>query len=102
MQRVAERGGNIGSLTTRLHQLLDAHGAVALERAVAGALAQGMPHLGAIRQLLDLYRHERNLPPPISNHLPSDPRVRELHVRPHSLNDYDQLTEDDDDQDTTQ
>jgi transposase len=102
MQRVAERGGKIGSLTTCLHQLLDAHGAAALERAVAGALAQDMPHLGAIRQLLDFDRQDRNLPPPISSHLPNDPRVRELHVRPHSLNDYDQLTEDDDDQDTTE
>ena len=61
-----------------------------------------MPHLGAIRQLLDFDRQDRNLPPPISSHLPNDPRVRELHVRPHSLNDYDQLTEDDDDQDTTE
>jgi len=100
LQRVAERGGNMGSLTTSLHQLLDAHGAAALERAVADALAQDMPHLGAIRQLLDIDRQERNLPPPISTHLPSDPRVHELHVQPHNLNDYDQLMEDDDDEDT--
>jgi hypothetical protein len=97
-QRVAERGGNIGSLTAHLHRLLDRHDAAALERAVAGALAQGLPHLGAIRQLLDMYRQERGLPPPISTCLPDDSRVRDLHVKPHDLDDYDQLTEEHDDE----
>lgn len=100
--RVAERGGNIGSLTAHLHRLLDRHGAAALERAVAAALKQDVPHLGAIRQLLDLYRHERGLPPPISTRLPDDSRVRDLHVKPHDLDDYDKLSEEnDDDQDPT-
>jgi transposase len=99
LERVAERGGNIGSMTAHLHRLLDAHGAATLERAIAGAMAQDLPHLGAIRQLLDIYRQDRGLPPPISSRLSDDPRVRELHVKPHNLDDYDELTQDDDDDD---
>lgn len=101
IKRVAERGGNIGSITAHLHRLLDAHGAQAVEHAVAGALAQGLPHLGAIRQLLDIYRDERGMPPPISSHLPDDARVRELHIEPHELDDYDQLTTERNDDDDT-
>lgn len=102
MRAVAERGGNIGSLTAHLNRLLERHGAAALERAVAAALAQDLAHLGAIRQLLDMYRQERGLSPPISTRLPDDARARGLHVKPHDLDDYDELTqEDDDDQDTT-
>jgi len=98
-KRVAERGANIGSMTAHLKRLLDANGADALERAVAGALVTDTPHLGAIRQLLDFHRQQRGLPPPISSHLNNDSRIRDLHVRPHNLDDYDLLKDDDDDND---
>ena len=97
MKRVALRGANIGSMTAHLRRLLDSHGAEALERAVSSALVSDTPHIGAIRQLLDIHRQERGLPPPVSPHLSSDPRVRDLHVRPHDLEEYDLLKENDDD-----
>ena len=74
-----------------LLKLLDAHGASALEQAIGDALAQDAPHLGAVRQLRDRRRHARGQPPPLPVPLPDDPRLRDLHVRPHPLTDYEQL-----------
>jgi transposase len=95
----AERGAHLGVLTRGLLRLLDAHGARALERAVAEALARDTPSLGAVRQLIDQHRHARGVPPPLALALPDDPRLRALHVRPHDLADYDRLQEPDHDRD---
>jgi hypothetical protein len=103
-QEVAQRGGNLGSVTRGLLRLLDAHGATGLERAIAEALEHGSPHLAAVRQVLDQRRHQRGQPPPIAIRLPDDPRLRRLVVRPHALSDYEQLqqevSDDDDDSGT--
>ena len=57
------------------------------------------PHLGTVRQLLNVERRRRNLPPALPIVLPDDPRVRELNVRTQSLDDYQQLIGDDDNDD---
>lgn len=88
---LAQRGGNLGATTSGLLRLLDRFGARALEEAIATALAQEAPHLGAVRQILDQRRHARGLPPPIALSLPQDPRVRDLVVNPHSLTTYDRI-----------
>jgi hypothetical protein len=90
---LANRGGNLGATTMGLLRLLDRYGARALERALATALAQEVPHLGAVRQLLDQHTHAAGKPPPIAVSLPNDPRVRELIVKPHALTAYDQVKE---------
>jgi transposase len=95
---IAERGGNLGSVTSGLLRLLETHGAEALEAAITEALAQGVPHLAAVRHILDRKRHERGQPPPIAVALPDDPRLRQLVVRPHSLKQYERLQEDNDEQ----
>ena len=97
--RAAERGHHLGVLTRGLTRLLDTHGAGALEQAIRDALDQDAPPLGAVRQLLDHRRHARGQPPPLPVHLPDDPRVRDLHVRPHDLADYEVLQHHDDDTD---
>ena len=101
---IAQRGGNLGSVTSGLLRLLDAHGAAALEVAIAEALGRGVPHLAAVRQILDKKRHDRGQPPPIAVALPDDPRLRNLVVRPHTLVDYERLEKDphDHDPDLTQ
>ena len=91
---VAERGGNIGSFTRRLSQLLERFSAPELDHAVAQALENGAPQLGAIRHLLDKARADRGMPPPVRLALPDDPRLERLVVRPHSLETYDQLRKD--------
>jgi hypothetical protein len=93
---LAQRGGNLGATTSALLRLLDRYGAPALEQALAVALAQEAPHLGAVRQLLDQHAHAAGNPPPLAIPLPDDPRVRDLVVKPHALTTYDQLEEETD------
>ena len=89
--RAASRGAHLGVLTRGLVQLLDTHGASALERAIQAALAEDAAHLGAVRHFIDQHARAQALAPPIAVALPADPRVRGLTVRPHSLRDYEQL-----------
>lgn len=88
----ASRGAHLGSLTRGLIELLDAHGAAALEAALAAALGEDATHLAAVRHFIDLQRAKQGVSVPIPVRLPDDPRVRELAVRPHSLADYESLT----------
>jgi transposase len=90
---LANRGGNLGATTMGLLRLLDRYGALSLEQALATALAQEVPHLGAVRHLLDQHTHAAGKPPPIAPSLPDDPRVRDLIVKPHALTTYDQVEE---------
>ena len=90
--RAAERGAHLGVLTRGLLQLLDTHGATALEAAIAAALAEDAAHLGAVRHFIDAQAHARGQAPPIAVVLPQDPRLHAISVRPHALRDYDQLT----------
>jgi transposase len=87
----AQRGVHLGSLTRGLIDLLDTHGAAALEAAMVAALAEDAAHLGAVRHFIDLQRAQRAARPPLAVTLPADPRVRALSVRPHQLTDYEQL-----------
>jgi transposase len=87
----AARGAHLGSLTRGLIDLLDTHGAAALEAALTAALAQDAAHLSAVRHFIDLQRARRAAAPPIPITLPNDPRVRALTVRPHPLTNYERL-----------
>jgi len=89
--RAASRGAHLGSLTRGLLQLLDTHGAPALERAIQAALTEDAAHLGAVRHFIDQHASAAALAPPIAVALPADPRLHGLSVRPHSLRDYEQL-----------
>jgi transposase len=92
--RAAERGAHLGVLTRGLLQLLDTHGAQALEAAIAAALAEDSAHLGAVRHFIDAHAHAAGLRPPIAVTLPNDPRLQHLSVRAQPLSDYEQLTKD--------
>jgi transposase len=96
---IAERGGNLGSATWGLSKLLETERADHLDAAVEESLARGTPHLGAVRHLLDRARRGRGDPPAIEPHLPADPRLEGLVVRPHPLSMYDQLQRTTDDED---
>ncbi len=90
----AERGAHLGVLTRGLLQLLDSHGAQALEAAIAAALAEDTVHLGAVRHFIDAHAHARGQRPPLAVSLPNDPRLQNLSVRAQPLTDYDPLTKD--------
>jgi transposase len=100
---LAARGDKLGAATAALLRLLDHHGAAALDRAVAEALAHDSPHPQTVRLILE--RHRQGRPPSLPLPLPDDPRhLRDLIVRPHDLGSYDTLIEpaegSDDDDDT--
>ena len=92
MEKIAERGGNLGATTQGLLQLLERVGAELLERAVAEIIAHDHPHLRAVHHALDRLRHEAGQPPPLSVPVTTDARAA-VHVRPHALSTYDRLHE---------
>jgi transposase len=96
---IAERGGNLGSATWGLSKLLETETADRVDAAVEESMARGTPHLGAVRHLLDRARRGRGQPPAVEPHLPADPRLDGLVVRPHALSTYDQLQRITDDED---
>jgi hypothetical protein len=89
--QAAQRGDNLGSITAALLRLLDRYGAAELQGAIDEALQREVPHPNAVRLSLQRRREQRDQPPPLAVALPEDTRVRDLVVRPHDLQDYDQL-----------
>lgn len=92
--RAAERGANLGNITARLLAVLDAVPAAEFETAVAEAVAQDAPSVGAVRQILDRIRADRGQPPAVVSRFTTNPRAGNIVVRPHSLASYDHLSKD--------
>jgi transposase len=90
LKAIAERGGNIGSTTARLLQILDAAGPADLEEALVEALEHDALHVGAVRQIVDRLRTTRGLPPPVSIPLARGEHAG-LVITPHALATYDTL-----------
>ena len=99
IERLAERGENLGAATSGLLQLLDRLGAEIVERAVAEVVVRDRLQLRDVHHEIDRLRFEAGLPPPLSVAVTSDVRARAA-VRTHALSTYDRLQntkEDDDD-----
>jgi len=88
---LAQRGVNLGSATTRLLRLLDEFGAARLERAIREAIEKDLPDPHAVRHILEQQRRAEGRRPALPVELPDDPRVRDLTIRPHTLESYDTL-----------
>ena len=97
MQRAAERGHNLGSITATLMQLLGHYGAAELQAAIIEALARDVPHPNAVLLALERRREERNKPPPVPVNLPKHVREKDPPVKPHNLEIYDKLKDSNDD-----
>ena len=93
LRRAAERGLNLGNITSRLLELLDEYGAAELDAAVAEINSREVVHVTSVRQWLEQRRHAQGRPPMSAVELPR-PELRDLVVRPHALTTYDQLTSD--------
>jgi len=91
--RAAERGGNLGSITSTLMQLLARYGAAELQAAILEALERNVPHPNAVRLVLERRRQERQEPPPIVVSLPEHIQTKDRPVRTHDLAAYDKLKE---------
>lgn len=95
MLRAAERGGNLGNITTHLLRLLDRYGAAELQAAIEEILASdAAPHQNPVRLALERRREARQAPPPVGIHLPEHVRHKDKLVIPHRLDIYDQITGD--------
>jgi hypothetical protein len=95
IEKLAERGANLGGATSGLLQLLDRVGADMLERAVAEVVAGGQLELRAVHFALDRLRYEAGLAPPLTVAVTDDLRANSQ-VRPHELSTYDRLHAEDD------
>lgn len=104
LNQAAERGDHLGPITAALLRLLDDYGSQALEAAINESLERGVPHPNGVRLALERCREERHRPPPVSVHI-NDQRAKDLVVRNHDLQSYDQLQpqheDEDDDEDKT-
>jgi transposase len=94
LTHLAQRGANLGSATARLLLLLEEFGAARLEQAIREAIEKNTPHYHAVRQILERQRRAEGRSPTLPVELPDDPRVRDLTIRPHTLEGYDELTND--------
>jgi transposase len=92
LERAAERGEIIGSITSSLLRLLDRYGQDEVQTAVLTALARGVPHPNAVRLALETQREARNQPPPVAVCLSGQAARQDTVVKPHRLDSYDQLT----------
>ena len=90
MERLADRGANLGAATSGLLQLLDRVGADMLERAVGEVVARDQLQLRAVHHEIDRLRYEAGLPPPLTVPVTAEERAN-VHVRPHALATYDRL-----------
>jgi hypothetical protein len=90
MERLADRGANLGAATSGLLQLLDRVGADMLDRAVTEAVARDQLQLRAVHHEIDRLRYEAGLQPALSVPVTADARANS-HVRPHPLSTYDRL-----------
>jgi transposase len=88
---LARRGESLAYHTTRLLRLLDTYGAEELRAATRIAVEREAFSSGSIAHLIEQRRRARGLKPPIALVLPDDPRVRNVRVTPHRLEDYDAL-----------
>jgi hypothetical protein len=92
LERAAERGEIIGSITSSLLRLLDRYGQDELQTAVLTALSRGVPHPNAVRLALETQREARHQPPPVAVCLSEQASLKNTVVKPHRLDTYDQLT----------
>jgi transposase len=93
-----KRGESVSAVTQKLLLLLDDYGAVELAAALDEALARGTPHVSSIVFLLGRRRRtaQRRLTPSVD--LSRRPDLKDLYVKPHSPETYDELTRHDDDE----
>jgi transposase len=92
----AKRGEPLGRIAKQLQEMLGVHGRAQMTAAVADAINRGVPHPNAVQRALERQRQTQT-PPPLGMALPEHVRARDITVRPHSLNGYDQLIGDHDD-----
>jgi hypothetical protein len=94
-----QRGESVAATTERLLLLLDDYGATELSAAVAEALARQTPRLSSIAFLLAQRRRTTQRKVALPVELSRRPDLRDIYVRPHGSETYDELAHRDDEDD---
>jgi transposase len=94
-EELARRGVNMGAAAKAFLRLLEEHGGLRLEDALHEALARQTPEPNSVKLILERGRLEAGLPPRMPVSLPNDPRVRDVAVRPATLEQYGSLRHED-------
>lgn len=98
LTQAVERGEPLGRTVRALMELLGCYGVAELEAAISEVLGRGVAHPNAVRLALERRRQAKAAPPPLAVRLPEHVKRRDVPVRPHALNAYDTLMENDDDE----
>lgn len=85
----AKRQLHLAGVVIHLVEMLAEFGPAELRSAIDETLAAGVIDISGVRLILDRHRHHRGRRPSLPIALPDDPRIRNLAVQPHSLDDYD-------------
>jgi transposase len=91
LQAALGRGESVARQTVQLVRLLDDYGAEALRSAIQEALERGTPRASSLSYLLQ--KRRRAVPAPRPVDLAHRPELENLHVQPHDLEDYDDLSD---------
>ena len=91
LSQVVAHGNHLGGTTARLLRLLDQYGAAELDAAIVEAHRREAFAAQSVAHILDQRSRARGLPAPVDPVLPDDPRVRDLVVTPHALDQYDRI-----------
>jgi transposase len=94
-----QRGESVAATTERLLLLLDDYGAAELSVAVAEALARQTPRLSSVAFLLAQRRRAAQRRTALPVELSRRPELRDLYVKPHPSETYDELARRNDDDD---
>jgi len=90
IQLAFAQGEQAGSQTVQLLKLLDTYGAAAMRRAVHDAIARDTPRATSVAFLL---RKQSKGPMPIAVDLSRHPQAQAVDVKPHNLEIYDELAQ---------
>jgi hypothetical protein len=91
-----ERGLSLSRTTSQLRRLMDDYGPRATDAALAETLRRGTPTPSSVAHTLEQQRRRSHPVPELPVDLPDRPGVRDLRVRPHDLERYDDLSHADD------
>jgi transposase len=98
LERVVERGQNLATATKQLERMLDEYGDKELSVAIEQVNEKELSAPSAVAQLLEQSRRKRGMRPPVKVTITDDPRVKDMHVSPHRLEQYDVLAKHDTDE----
>jgi len=97
LEAAFQRGESAAAMTEKLLLLLDDYGAQDLRTAVQEALDRQTPRVSSVAYILAKRRRQAQRPAALPVDLSRRPDLKDLYVKPHSSETYDELSRNDDD-----